>query len=160
LAPVPAVWAHVTVGHFAPLAEVNSVEMANVTDLVRDRCAVLAPVELTVRRAEIWRHGVVCPVWPGQPLRKLWDFTTTVGHEVTGGRFGIRPDVYHPHLALANAVSYVDDAPLRAWLSDHDIPEVKLGVSHLSLLAQRHDGRQITWRLIRSIPLGAEPRGR
>ncbi len=154
LAPVPAVWAHVTVEHFAPIAGVSYEEIAKVAELVRNRCEMLTPIELTIRRAEIWRNGVVCPVSPGEPLRRLWEITTAAGREVTGGRFGIQPSVYHPHLALAYAVNHLDDAPLRAWLSDHDVPEVSLPVSGLSLVAQQHDGRQITWRLVSTVPLG------
>jgi 2'-5' RNA ligase len=160
LAPVPAVWAHVTVEHFAAVDAVSGREIAKVAELVRDNCAGLAPIELTVRRAEIWRNGVVCPVAPGLPLRDLWEITTEAGRDVTGARLGIQPDVYHPHLALAYAVNDVDDAPLRAWLPDHEVPEASLSVSALSLAAQQHDGRLITWRPIQDIPLGGTSRER
>jgi hypothetical protein len=46
---------------------------------------------------------------------------------------------------------------LQAWLSEHVIPEVKVAVNQLSLVAQQHDGQQITWRLVHSVPLGAGP---
>lgn len=135
-------------------------KIAKATGLVRDRCTVLAPIELTVRRPEIWRNGVVCPVSPGQPLRRLWEITTAAGREVTGGRFEVCPTVYHPHLALAYAFTYVNDAPLRAWLSDHEFPEVKLAVSELSLVAQQHDGREISWRHIDTVRLGKHVKAR
>jgi 2'-5' RNA ligase len=157
LAPVAAAWTHVTVEHLAPVGALSSDEIARIIELVRNRCARLAPLELTIGRAEIWGNGVVCPVSPARPLRQLREITTAASREVTGGRFGTAPAAYHPHLALAYAVSDVHDAPLRAWLSRHEVPEASLPVRQLSLVAQEHDGGQITWRPIRAVPLGGSP---
>ena len=156
LAPVLAVWTHITIERLAPAAEVSDEERAQITALVRHDCAALAPFYLTIRRAEVWRNGVVCPVSPEQSLHQLWRITTAASRQVTDGRFGTGAALAHPHLALAYAVDHLDDTPFQAWLSDHDVPEVRLRVSHVSLVAQRHDGRNITWQLTQAIPLGAK----
>jgi hypothetical protein len=156
LAPVLAVWTHITIERLAPAAEVSDEERAQITALVRHDCAALAPFYLTIRRAEVWRNGVVCPVSPEQSLHQLWRITTAASRQVTDGRFGTGAALAHPHLALAYAVDHLDDTPFQAWLSDHDVPEVRLRVSHVSLVAQRHDGRNITWQLTQAIPLGVK----
>ena len=49
-------------------------------------------------------------------------------------------------------------AEVRAWLSDCEAPEPELLVARLVLVAQRHDRREITWRVIDEVALsGSTP---
>jgi 2'-5' RNA ligase len=153
LVPVRAEWMHVTVQHVAPVAEIADAELAEITGLVRDSCARIAPFAVTAGLAEAWATGVVCPFWPVSLLRGLWQVTTGAAREVTGGRLGTHPPEYHPHLALAYAVAHVDHRLVRARISDCAAAEVALPVTSLALVAQQHDRREITWRLIDEIPL-------
>jgi 2'-5' RNA ligase len=153
LVPVRAEWMHVAVQHLAPAAEITGAELAKITRVVRDRCAGIAPFVVTAGRADAWETGVVCPVRPGYLLRFLRQVTTGTGREVTGGRFGTHQPVYCPHLTLAYAVAHVDHGPVRAWISDCEAVEVALPVSRLVLVAQRHDRREITCRLIDEVAL-------
>jgi len=153
LVPVRAEWMHVTVQHLAPAARISGTELARITRLVRGRCAGIAPFAVTAGRAEAWETGVVCPVRPGHLLRFLRQVTTDVSREVTGGRAGTDPPEYCPHLTLAHAVAHVDQGPVRAWMSDCEAAEVALPVTRLVLVAQRHDRREITWRLIDEVTL-------
>ena len=57
LAPVLAIWAHVTIEQLTPVTEVSDEERAQITALVRQDCAALEPFYLTTRRAEAWRNG-------------------------------------------------------------------------------------------------------
>ena len=155
LTPVPGQWMHITVQHFAPVSQVSTAQIEQITALVRERCAGIAPFAITAGRAEAWNTGVVCPVRPGTALRHLWQLTTSAAAQVTAAAFETRPRVYHPHLCLAYAYDHVDHELLRAWLSDSTATEVALPVTRLTLVAQQHDRRQITWRLIHEIPLTA-----
>jgi 2'-5' RNA ligase len=155
LEPVPSHRAHITVQHFAPVSELSGAEIAHIAGLVRYECAGIPPFTVTAGRAEVWGSGVVCPLRPETVLRRLWELTTGAGREVTGGRFEVRPRVYAPHLALAYAVAHVDDGPLGRWISDSDVGEVTLVVGALALVAQKHDGREISWRVIDEVPLGS-----
>ncbi len=154
LAPVPPQWSHVTICHAAPVAAVTGREVADITALVREGCAEAAPFELTVRPAEVWGTGIVCPLWPGAPARRLWQIVTAAARAVTGDQF--QPAVYHPHLALAYCFAAVEDGPLRVWLSDHRIPEMTFTADRLHLVAQWHDGHEITWQPVTTIALDTE----
>lgn len=154
LTPVQGQWMHITVAHLNPVTQASTGEIEQVTGLVRERCARIAPFAVTAGRAEIWRTAVVCPIRPGPPLRELWQITTTAAREVTAGTCQAHPSTsYHPHLTLAYAHDHADDGPMRAWLSDTTTAEVALPVTRLVLVAQQHDRRKITWRLINEIPL-------
>jgi 2'-5' RNA ligase len=153
LAPVRPDRAHITIQHAAPVPEISGAEIAQITGLVREECAGIASFTVTAGRAQAWGSGIVCPLRPEGPLRRLWEVTTGAGREVTGDRFEIRPAAYHAHLALAYAVGQVDDGPLRRWLAVRAVAEAALAVDGLVLVAQSHDGRQISWRRIDDVPL-------
>jgi 2'-5' RNA ligase len=158
LAPVADRWMHITVQHFAPVTRISAGEMEQITDLVQERCAGIAPFAVTAGRAEAWNTGVVCPLRPGASLRHLWHVTTSAAGEVTAGTQEIRSRVYYPHLTLAYALDHVDHGPMRAWISDSTAVEVALPVIRLALVAQQHDRREITWRLVDEVPLiGSTP---
>jgi 2'-5' RNA ligase len=153
LARVRPQWMHITIQHVAPLQQLRDSEVSRIAGLVRRHCARLAPFELTAGPAQARDAGVVCPLRPGSPARQLCHLCVRASRQVTGGRFEIRPAVYHPHLALAYAIGDVDDDQVREWLCDSQAGDVVLPVTALSLVAQKHDRRQITWRLLDEIPL-------
>jgi len=153
LTPVAGQWMHITVQHLAPVTQISAGEIEQITGLVRERCAGIAPFAVTAGRAEAWNTGVVCPIRPGPPLRHLWEVTTGAADEVTAGTLEIRPRVYYPHLTLAYAHDHADHGPMRAWITDSSATEVALPVTRLTLVAQQHDRREITWRLIDEVPL-------
>lgn len=153
LVPVRSVSLHITIQHIVPVGEVTNPELDQIVGLVRDRCTQVAAFAVTAGRAEAWENGIVCPVRPGYLLASLWQLTTSAATEVTGGRFGVSPAVFHPHLSLAYAIAHVDQAAVRAQLADCDAPEMALPVTKLTLVAQRHDGREITFRVLEEIPL-------
>jgi 2'-5' RNA ligase len=153
LAPVAAEYLHVTVQHLAPVSEITTTQLDQITGLVRDRCALIAPFAVTIGRAEAWEHGVVCPVRPGYLPATLWQVTTSAFKDVTGNTMPVRPAVFHPHLALAYATGHVDSGQVRAQLADSDAPEVAVPVTGLALVAQRHDRREITFRILDQVPL-------
>lgn len=153
LATVQPSYLHITVQHFAQVSHVSDTELAQIVSLVRDRCAGFAAFAVIAGRPEAWENGIVCPIRPGYLLASLWQLTTSAATEVTGGRFEVRPAVYHPHVSLAYATAHIDQAAVRAELADCDASEVALPVTKLVLVAQQHDGREITFRILEEIPL-------
>lgn len=153
LVPVQPTYLHITIQHLAAVSQVTDGELGQIVELVRDRCAAFAPFAVIAGRAEAWEHGIVCTIRPGYLLASLWQATTSAASAVTGGRLEIRPAVFHPHMALAYATAHVDQAAVRAWLADNDAPEAALPVAKLALVAQQHDGREITFRILDQIPL-------
>jgi 2'-5' RNA ligase len=156
LEPVRPEWLHITVHHGPPAAQLSTAQAARLAALVAEACAGIAPFAVTAGRAEAWHAGIVCPVRPGQPLRELHQVTAAAAARVTGTA-APGPDDYYPHLTLAYATGPADHRPLRAWLADSDAAEVPLPVTELALVAQRHDGRAITWELLDRVALAAGP---
>lgn len=158
LAPVRPEYMHVTVQHIGPLQDIAPDELADIVDRVRTGCSSVAPFAVTAGRAEVWETSIVCPLRPGYLLGTLWHLVTSASKAVLGRRLDISPAVYHPHLALAYATAHVDHAPLRAWLADSDAAEAALPVTRLVLVAQQHDGREITFRVVDEVALTGEQR--
>lgn len=76
---------------------------------------------------------------------------------VTDTRFPLRPPVYFPHASLAYGVAgevRPDRLSMKALLSDLPVGPVTLPVTRLSLVAQSHDGRHITWTHLGDAVLG------
>lgn len=155
LARVAPEWYHITVLHHQPVDDVSEHLMTEVVARVHDQCARLRPFTARVRRPEIWRSGLVCPVYRGQDFRQLWTMVRGVTAQLTGEQRQPGPLAYYPHLAIAYATGRLDDAGPREWLCDHDLPEPAIDVGALALVRQKHDGRTITWKVDEVIPLGA-----
>jgi 2'-5' RNA ligase len=140
---------HVAVQRLGPASETTGRELARMTRLAQVRCEAIAPFTVTVGRAEAWATAVVCSVRPGYRLR----FLRQIIAEAAGGTLGPEPTAYCPHLPIAVAVADVGQGQVRAWISECEAPEAELAVARLVLVAQQHDGREITWRVIDEVAL-------
>ncbi|WP_128381302.1 hypothetical protein [Streptomyces cavernae] len=160
LAPVPARWIHTTVMHGGPVDQYTASEITTIVERVGKSCTTIAPFDLIYDRPSCGMVGVECVARPGAPARRLWELTTGIDADVTGGRFPRIPaDSYYPHASLAYGVGgpeRADRRAMKAWLSDHPGGPVVLRATHLSLVAQRHDRRHITWDPIAVVPLALE----
>jgi 2'-5' RNA ligase superfamily protein len=152
LAPVDPRWCHITVQDIAPAEAITPAELDSLVALVRQYCRAVAPAELTIGPPEVSRHGVVCPVIPADRVRPLWELTVAASRQVTGTRFPVRPAGYHPHLSLAYGVARTGDDLPQHWLAPHQARTMTFTATHLTMVAQSHDGaRAITWRPITTL---------
>lgn len=156
LAAVGPEYMHVTIQHLAPVSDITDAELTDIVNLTRDGCASFAPFAVIAGRAEAWETSVVCPLRPGYLLGQLWHVVTSATRTVAGSRLAIHPAVFHPHMALAYATGHVEQAEIRAWLADCEATDVAFPVTRLVLVAQKHDGREITFRVVSEIPLADE----
>ncbi|MEY9938674.1 2'-5' RNA ligase family protein [Streptacidiphilus sp. MAP5-3] len=155
LAPVQPEWYHVTLLHSGPVSEITDDEIAAITEQVRKQCATIAPFDLTLDRPSVGTVALECAGRPGEPARRLWEITAKATAAVTGERFPLIPPVYYPHASIAYATGPVPDRrDMKAWLSDCPTQPVTFTAENISLVAQSHDGREITWRHVASVPLG------
>ncbi|WP_158673890.1 2'-5' RNA ligase family protein [Streptomyces klenkii] len=157
LEPVAPQWCHVTVLHSGPVEEVSDEEIRAITGRVRERCAEVRPFELALDRPVVGNVALECPGRPGAPARRLWEITARAGREVLGDRYPLLPAAYYPHLSVAYAgrqAAHADRTALKALLSDIPAGPVSFHVDRLHLVAQSHDGRQITWRPVTTVLLG------
>jgi hypothetical protein len=161
LEPVAAGWIHTTVMHGGPIDRYTDSEITTIVDQVGEACATIAPFDLVYDRPTVGTVAVECPARPGAPARRLWELTTRIDASVTGGRFARIPaGDYYPHASLAYGIDgpeRADRHAMKAWLSDHPDHHggpVVFRATHLSLVAQQHNRRHITWRPIAVVPLG------
>lgn len=154
LAPIPAEWIHVTVLHGAPVEQVSTTELDKLTAGMRERCAQLAPVTITLHPPMVGSVALECAGRPGAPARAVWQAAIDTNIEVLGDRMiGPRAN-YEPHAALAYCdVPQVNGAPLKAWLSDNAADPVTFTASQVTLVAQHHDGHHIIWEHLLDVPL-------
>jgi 2'-5' RNA ligase len=157
LAPVDPRWCHITIQDIAPAEAVSPAELDLLVAWTRQACAGAVPVELTIGPPALARYGLVSPVLPADRVRPLWGLTVAAAQQVTGTRFPVRPAEYHPHLSLAYGVARTGDGRLQDWLATHPARTMTFTATHLTLVAQSHDGaRAITWRRLATIPLGGQ----
>ncbi|MGQ7754820.1 2'-5' RNA ligase family protein (plasmid) [Streptomyces sp. WC2508] len=156
LAPVEARWVHTTVMHGGPVAEYAPGEIDTIVDRVRQECQAIAPIDLTFDRPSPGRVAVECAARPGAPGRRLWELTTRVDREVTGGRFPLTPKSWYPHASIAYGVTgpaRANQQSVKALLSDHPGQPVVLRADSISLVAQSHDRQHITWEHLANVRL-------
>ncbi|MFD7667746.1 2'-5' RNA ligase family protein [Streptomyces sp. NPDC059788] len=157
LAPVDARWVHTTVMHGGPMEEYKPGEIDTILERVRAECATIAPFDLVFDRPAIGRVAVECTARPGAPARRLWELTTRIDAEVTGSRFPTTPSGYYPHSSLAYGVAGPERAnrqTMKRLMSDHPGEPVVVRAEKISLVAQSHDRRHITWQHIANASLG------
>ncbi|MFC6136499.1 MULTISPECIES: 2'-5' RNA ligase family protein [Streptomyces] len=157
LGRVEAQWLHTTLMHGGPMDEYKPGEVEAIIERVAEQCASISPFELTYERPAIGNVAVELAAHPGREARRLWEITTNVDAEVTGGRFPRMPSAYYPHASLAYGVAgseRPDRLTMKVLLSDHPGGPVTLPVDRISLVAQRHDARFITWTHIADVRLG------
>lgn len=151
VARVEPEWAHITVWHGAPVMDTDPEDLDRIVGQVREACREVPPFTATVRRPEIWRTAIVCPVY-GPPLRQLW----SIVRRAEAGQPAQGPGVkrYFPHMSLAYGIGRGDDHALRERLCFLDYPEVTVFIDALTLVSQKHDGHSITWTVDAVLPLG------
>jgi hypothetical protein len=131
-------------------------EIDVIVDRVREACESIAPFDLVVDRPSIGTVAVEFPARPGALARRLWELTTRVDAEVTGGRSPLIPGAYHPHPTGAHRIAgpqRADRRETKVMLSDHPGEPPAPRAEKLSPVAQVHDRRHITWEHLADVPL-------
>ncbi|TQF01988.1 2'-5' RNA ligase family protein [Kitasatospora acidiphila] len=155
LVPVGPEWLHVTLLHSGPMAEWHPGEVEALVDQLGTRLADAEPVTLTLHRPNVGAVALECSCTPGEPTRQLWRACAEEISSVTGNRFPLIPTVHYPHASIAYSTGKLAErAELKAWLSDHHTDPLTFIAHRVAVVAQQHDEREITWRLLAELPLG------
>ncbi|WP_181785316.1 2'-5' RNA ligase family protein [Streptomyces phytophilus] len=157
MAPVAPEWIHITVQHGAPMAAYREGEVEAIKTGVAERARAMQPVEVTLARPAFGTVALECGGHPGEPARRVWEMACAVHEEVTGHRFPRIPALSYPHASLAYGTSQaplLNRAQAKVVLSDLPGDPVALRLDTLTLVAQSHDRRYITWRELASVKLG------
>lgn len=152
-------WIHCTVLH-AIGADADDPDVRdNIERLVADvtaRVADVDPFTLTFGRPDITPVAIEACGWPGRPHRVLVEHVMGAHRSIWGDEHRLAPSRY-PHASLAyggKGAKGLDQSALKAELSDNDGPHtMTMTVDRLHLVAQRHDGEQITWQSLAEVPL-------
>ncbi|MFI2204700.1 hypothetical protein ACH47Z_28710 [Streptomyces sp. NPDC020192] len=154
LAPVRPENFHVTILHGPPVEEMSEQQVADMIDRVREGCAGIAHLALTLDRPAVGSVAIECAGRPGVASRPLWKLTADATTTATGGRHTALPAAHYPHASLAYGVDDVERLPMKVWLSDHAVDPVPMPVDKISLVAQWHNRREIVFDRILDVPLG------
>jgi 2'-5' RNA ligase len=153
IAPVPPEFLHVTLLHSAPVNEITDKAIAEITARVRRRCAAVAPFDLTLDRPSVGSVAIECLGRPGRPVERLWEITASESAAILGDRYPTVPSIHYTHSTIGYATGHVDQRPMRAWITDNDVPPVTFPVTKIALVAQSHDSKYITWTHLADIEL-------
>lgn len=153
-------WMHCTLVH-AIGADVDSdpsvsagleLLIADVTERVRH----IEPFTMTFGRPDIARSAIEVSGWPGRQHRALVEHVMMAHRALWGEAHQLSPSRY-PHISLAYAGEHaekIDVMALKAQLSDIQGPQTTdVYVDRLHLVAQHHDGANITWQPLAEVPL-------
>ncbi|OII62117.1 hypothetical protein BJP40_03665 [Streptomyces sp. CC53] len=86
--------------------------------------------------------------------------TWAAQHAVVGDRWPLIPAMSYPHLSHAYAGAdghLADRGALKVLLSDLPGTPVTVPVTTLTLVAEWHDCREITWDVLAEVRLGGSP---
>jgi 2'-5' RNA ligase len=148
---------HITLVHGAPMDRLLPGELDDLIGRLRLRLAQAEPVTMTLLQPTLGGTALVCPGTPAEPTRALWRACAEEVSTATGRRFPTQPAVHHPHTTLAYSTGTSGrHAQIEAWPSDHRADPVTFTIDRVTVVAQSHDGREITWRPLAEVPLGTD----
>lgn len=148
---------HNTVLHSGPVDEATPQEIDQIVTEVREGAVDIAPYEMTFSRPDIGNVAIESKGYPGAPHRRLWEMTGKAHQAVVGDRWPLIPAVSYPHLSHAYSgeeAHLADRSALKVALSDLHGDPVTVLVENITLVAEWHDRREITWDVLATVPLG------
>ncbi|MEU4506789.1 hypothetical protein [Streptomyces sp. NPDC024089] len=160
LCPVSPQWMHLTVLHAGSQGTASPAEVDRLVTEVAKRAADIAPFDVTLSRPDIGTMAIESKGYPGAPHRQLWEMTWQAQRTVVGDRWPRIPSSSYPHLshAYAGAQGHLADrGALKVTLSDLPGGPVTVPVTALTLVAEWHDRREITWDVLAEVRLGGRP---
>ncbi|MFE6496284.1 hypothetical protein [Streptomyces sp. NPDC057748] len=144
-----------------PTDHASPAEVDRLVTEVAKGAAEIVPFDVTLSRPDIGTMAIESKGYPGAPHRQLWEMTWQAQRAVVGDRWPRIPSISYPHLshAYAGAEGHLADrGALKVTLSELPGDPVTVPVTTLTLVAEWHDRREITWDVLAEVPLGGRGR--
>ncbi|MFG1954742.1 2'-5' RNA ligase family protein [Micromonospora sp. NPDC048830] len=146
---IPARWLHLTMQGVGFVDEVNDSELAELTDRLRARLAILTPPAVAFHRPVVRPEAVYLPADPPEPVRALRAVVHSVIVEVLGENRAEPPPHdsgdYRPHVSIAYSKSEQDAQPIAEVLDKVELEPVPLALDRLDLMRFHRDQRMYEW---------------
>lgn len=142
---VPAQWLHLTVQGVGFTDEVAESEMRAIVASARTRCADVAPFNLRLGPAVVFREGASLPGAPAVPARRMRDALRAAIADVRGEAGVAEGDHFLPHVSLAYSAVDGSAERLTQAVDSCILEPVSVAVRGVSLIALDRDARIYRW---------------
>ncbi|MEH0975114.1 2'-5' RNA ligase family protein [Micromonospora sp. CPCC 205546] len=150
---VPLDGLHLTMQGLGFTDEVSAPDLNTIVAEVRQRCAGLAPLELSLGPADPDAEGIGLLV---QPWDRVEHLRATI-RDAIGAVWPAVPepaDGFRPHVTIAYSGSPAPTDPIRARLAElRDQPPARATVSEVTLIALRRENRTYRWTTAATVSL-------
>jgi 2'-5' RNA ligase len=145
-------WLHVTTYIAGFADEIPSEAVGAMVDEASRLLAHIAPITVTIGRIYLDRQAVVLPVEPFAALDPVLSAARAATNSI-GASGHQDTDPWAPHISVAYSNGSGPAAPVIAALGER-LPDHRVTISSLSLVAQVQAGRSWQWREIADVRLG------
>jgi 2'-5' RNA ligase len=152
---VPAELLHLTVQAVGFADEVGPGDAERIVAAVRRRCAVLAPLRLTLGPAELQAEGVWLPVAPQPAVRRVRAAVRAGIAEVWGtARVPEAAGGFTPHVSLAYSNTDGPDEPYAAALAAMPPRSATVELAAIQAIPVGRDAHLYRWEALATVPFG------
>lgn len=157
---IPLEWLHLTVQGIGFVDEVDSEDLAAITDATRKRLATLEPIRLTFDRPLQRPEALAIHPTPAEPLVEVRALLRDAIAEVWGPeRVEGDPDGFQPHVSLAYVNTPGPSDEIVQAVDQVDAAPVVVDVDTVSLIELYRDGHLYRWDIVDRILLGSSSPG-
>jgi 2'-5' RNA ligase len=152
---VPLDGLHLTMQGLGFTDAVSDVDLKAIVAAVRERCAELPPLELSLGPVDPDAEGIGLLI---QPWDRVEQLRSTI-REAIGSVWPAVPepaDGFRPHVTIAYSASDTPTQPIRDRLADlRHQPPVQVTVTEVPLIALRRENRTYRWTTVAMVSLTA-----
>jgi 2'-5' RNA ligase len=151
---IPVKWIHLTVQGVGFVDEVDERDVEAVLAAARQRCAELAPFELTFERAIVSDEGIMLPGAPITPAAALRRALRAGIGDVWGEAGVPEGEAFIPHVSVAYSSASGSAARFVQAVEASTPQPATVAVRAASLIVLDRDARMYRWRPYASVVLG------
>jgi 2'-5' RNA ligase len=153
---IPAQWLHLTMQGVGFVDEVDRADIDAVVEAARQRCAALAPFDLTIGSPYVDVEAVQIDVQPPAPVVELRRALRSAIVDVWGpANVPEAEEPFLPHMSLAYINHDGPAAPLAAAINQVDVPPARTTISECQLIVINRDDLMYKWESHASVILGS-----
>ncbi len=155
---VPPAWLHLTMQGIGFTDEVSEQEVRRVARTAAERCERVAPFALTLGPAYVEAEGILLPVSPAQPVRRLRAALREAVARVRGAdRVPDPADGFLPHVSLGYSNADGPAAPMVELMASIEPRVATVAVHAAQLIVLERDTHLYHWRTFATTPLLGTP---
>ncbi|GAA1799275.1 2'-5' RNA ligase family protein [Planosporangium flavigriseum] len=152
---IPTQWLHLTMQGIGFVDQVDRDQVDAIVAAAQERCAVLAPMELTLGAPHVDPESIQIAVEPAEPVRQLRAAIRAAIADVWGPvRVPEPAEPYTPHMSLAYTNADGPAAPLVEALAAVPTLSATATIDSCQLIVLNRDEGMYMWETFATVPLG------